>query len=144
MEKRETTRLRLGAYAQEHPEIVKMTELAAIMGITYQRVQQINASEHFINLRQRGDLFCRDCHCLVGQGLFQTETRCEDCHGKYIQQLKDKNKITVTCSICGKSFILLLSDYRSRLKSKIREGEDLYCSRRCWGKYVGKHYGRRR
>ena len=47
------------------------------------------------------------------------------------------SRIEVECYQCGKHFFLLQSDVLCRAKAN----KHLYCSQRCVGAYVGKHYG---
>jgi uncharacterized paraquat-inducible protein A len=142
MKKENSARTRLKSYALDHPEIITMKKLAALMSITYQRVQQINATEHLSNIRQREDLLCRDCQRLMRQGQFQKETRCEDCQQIYTTNRKESRKKYLNCATCGKVFFLPVHTYLRRLKNKKRVGNtDFYCCRSCWGVFVGKHYG---
>jgi len=56
---------------------------------------------------------------------------------------KSTNPVTLTCRACGKEFQIKRWDYRSRLgrKNRPRRLPFFFCSRQCFGKYSGVHYG---
>ena len=59
---------------------------------------------------------------------------------------KDNSKVLAICDECGKPFILARGELLGRLsrKSRTRKVDKLFCSRQCWGHYIGEHYGFRK
>jgi hypothetical protein len=59
----------------------------------------------------------------------------------YCKKCPPKSKIImVECSGCGKLFQTTTYDIIHRIQHK-HSDTGLYCSKQCWGKYIGKNYG---
>jgi len=141
-----TTKQKLEAYIQLHPE-ARMTQssLAKELGVSHQRVQQIHLLSPIPILRAKEELFCSVCGKSMNRKGFldcvgNTRIVCSLCLKEKRDSYSANIQKTLICGVCKNSFVITLLEYNHRKKKK--QLEDYYCSRRCWGKYVGTHYGR--
>ncbi len=90
--------------------------------------------KNFDNLRDRYGLlqYCSQC----GKTLPKNKKNNIYCSGKC---RKASNYIKVVCSECGKTFEIYKNDLIVRTRR--HKLEEIFCSRECLGKFVGKNYG---
>jgi DNA-binding XRE family transcriptional regulator len=140
------TRRKLEAYIQLHPEEkISQTALAKELGVSHQRIQQMNARSPISILRVKEDILCSQCGALIKTNGFRDCSGnrtivCSLCHQKKRDAYSTNIQKTLICGVCKNSFTISLLEYNQRKKKK--QLEDFYCSHQCWGKYVGTHYGR--
>ncbi len=95
-------------------------------------------------------LLCVSCHrqrhspnpktlrpCLICGELTKQKLFCSHkCQGKYLSQ---RARVKLICVVCGMEF----ERRRNNVKAKIKRGKlkEVFCSRECWGKWTGEHYG---
>jgi len=85
-------------------------------------------------------VFCSNCgkEIMVKESVKAKQKRffCSpDCRRKY-------SCIGLTCFVCGKKFYRKKKEYKHDINR--RRNPHYFCSKRCWGKYVGTQYGWKR
>jgi hypothetical protein len=55
--------------------------------------------------------------------------------------MKKKHRVKLKCIVCGKVFIMGLSEYKWRLKRRTKNTKDKwFCSKKCFGHWLGKNF----
>lgn len=134
-----TVKNRLVEILEEEPYIHLQTELAEQLGISRERVRQLVNElhlRHLLGVRMRkGPALCTECGESLGRHTPIKEGQlCQKCYYKELE----KRKRTLVCDTCGKEFKRKLSEVNANIKNKYKH---TFCSRRCFGKWVGNTYG---
>ncbi len=111
---------------------VTLQSIADRYQISRERVRQIiRANNLIVGPKQRRLATfrkpCPDC----GKSILRRHLRCMDC-------LIISNTVHLICMICDKPYTRRKADVTA---TERRRGKINACSRSCWGKYAGSHYG---
>lgn len=107
--------------------LMKMSEIAKIVGISRQRVYQILQQEG-LPTKQHIKKYLYECPVC---GTITSRKFCSsECRKKWQQ-------IPITCSECGNLFI---RNRRKFMNSYHYHSNVLFCSKKCNGKWLNKHY----
>ena len=111
------------------PEI-KVTQIARMVGVSRQWVSKVLKSEGLSTRPRRQEpQRCARCgkplSCKGSTGL------CQACY----TSTRRNPMVKLVCAVCGKEF------YRSSHLLRAVKTGGYYCSRACWGKFVGRNFG---
>ncbi len=113
-----------------------LAEIGHAFGISRQRVEQLLKSRGVRKLRTTGPYSLRSCPT-CSRHLVHFNSRCYHCRPCYTYAI---------CGECKQEFRLGTWAWRARMRDNqgIRHTPrttPLFCSRRCWGKWLGRNYG---
>jgi RNase P subunit RPR2 len=117
---------------KEKPNTYNQIELARRLGVSRERIRQmVNTAglRPLLRVQERKRYFCSRC----GKEIKPGNRFCAEC--RYAM-----HHITLTCTQCGKEFAITMSDYKRRLKRR-KTSAGFFCSRRCFGMYIGRVFG---
>ena len=128
-------------------------DIAELVGVTRQRIQQFlrpNLATRQI-VRARANGYCERCGVLAKRGHIHhlpttnyefdntanLEYLCLSCHRKQ----HPSPRVSLVCAVCGHTFNRRGSSVRRALKDAKYTTKQVFCSRECFGSYVGNHVG---
>lgn len=134
----------IAKYIKSHPNNKKWTqhELAVMFGLSRERIRQIRQELHleaYIKARidtQNIPHLCKECGKLVSKNPNGSYNRYCSRECRFIRR---RTTIELVCHECGKKFTLDKSQYNNTMK--IRRLPYRFCSKKCFGKYMGNNYG---
>lgn len=111
-------------------------DIARQVGLSREYVRVILAKSHLPTIAFfQHDFVCNNCgRTFYVKHVVQGSLYCSrECYSEV-------HHVKLPCSQCGKEFILLQSQFLERLR-RSRTGGKIFCSKRCWGKYMAAHWG---
>lgn len=130
-----------------HPDWT-LAQIAADCGTTRQRVHQILAREGLPTRARRAapsrpSLLCSTCGTVLHVQVAHRDTGgllCRSCRN-------ERGRVSVQCTECGRVFSRQRARHNRSLARARASGSDSlgeFCDNVCWGRFMGKHFGRGR
>ena len=123
------TKQRILELRRRCPE-TRVTQIARMVGVSRQWVSQVLKSEGLSTRPPRQEpRRCARCgRPLSSKG---STGLCQACYAN----MRRNPRVRLVCAVCGKEF------YRSSHLLRAMKSGGYYCSRACWGKFVGRNFG---